>query len=313
MAAEGLTAGLKVGDLLKQAREGYNLTLEQVEQDIKIRVRILDAIERGDFGAINGGLPYITGHTRSYAEYLRLDGDAMISQLRADMGGAPQRRTPELVFPAPANDSPLPNKRLIWGSVAVVLVIMLGGTLLSSWRNGQTVPEVPDTLRQPLSLDRKAMGADVAAKQAAAMSPAAAPVADSEQSMLPAGAIASTVPTPVPDATAAEAPADVAAATPTAEAEPAAEPEVPPLVMKALQDSWMEVRTSEGKVVYSGLLKSGKSLVLREKRNDLLLTTGNAGGIEIYVNGQALPQLGAIGQVKKDISLDPTRLQTQAN
>lgn len=288
---------LKAGDLLRQAREGYGLTLGQVEQDIKIRERILRALENGDFGSISGGLTYITGHTRSYAEYLRLDGDAIIAQLKVDMGVTSQRKTPELVFPAPANDSPVPHKRLIWGSVVVVIVIMLGGTLLSSLHDTarQAVPEVPDALRQPLTLETKTAPADMAAQQAADMSPAAAPVADAPQSMLPAGAIASTVPTPVPDVV----------------PEPA--PEIPPLVMKALQDSWMEVRTTDGKVVYSGLLKSGKSLVLREKRDDLLLTTGNAGGIEIYVNGQALPQLGAVGQVKKDISLDPARLQTQTN
>ncbi len=293
MAAETI----KVGDILKQAREGYNLTLEQVEQDIKIRVRILDALERGEFGAIVGGMPYIIGHARSYADYLRLDTDTVITTLKENMGGIP-KRAPELVFPAPANDSPLPNKRLIWGSVAVVAVIMLGGALLSSWRDGDTIPEVPQTLRQPLTLDTTKPSDENVAQQAAALAPAAAPVSDAAQSMLPAGAIANTVPTPVANA--------VPEAAPAVEAPP-------PLVMKAIQDSWMEVRTSDGKIVYSGLLKSGKSLVLREKRNDLLLTTGNAGGIEIYLNGQALPQMGPVGQVRKNVSLDPAQLQTKLN
>jgi cytoskeleton protein RodZ len=40
----------------------------------------------------------------------------------------------------------------------------------------------------------------------------------------------------------------------------------------------------------------------------LLLTTGNAGGIEISVNGKKLKSLGTVGLVKRDIPLDPKKL-----
>ncbi|MES2729416.1 MAG: RodZ domain-containing protein [Pseudomonadota bacterium] len=303
MAAETL----KVGEILKQAREGYHLTLEQVEQDIKIRTRILDAIERNDFDLITGGMPYVIGHTRSYAEYLRLDGDTIVGHLKQNMGGV-SRRAPELIFPVNAHDSPVPHKKLIWSSVAVVALIMLGGTLISSFQDAPVIPEVPADLRQPPLAQNTPATPDVdPALQAANLAPTAAAVTDAGQGMLPAGAIADGKPvevTPVttPAAESVEAKADVS---------DAAGP--PPLVMKAIQDSWMEVRTADGKVVYSGLLKSGKSLVLREERNDLVLTTGNAGGIEVYVNGQILPQLGDVGQVRKNISLDPSQLQTRLN
>jgi cytoskeleton protein RodZ len=36
--------------------------------------------------------------------------------------------------------------------------------------------------------------------------------------------------------------------------------------------------------------------------------TGNAGGLEIVVDGKPIPPVGAVGAVKRDISLDPERL-----
>jgi cytoskeleton protein RodZ len=41
----------------------------------------------------------------------------------------------------------------------------------------------------------------------------------------------------------------------------------------------------------------------------LMLTTGNAGGIEILVNGTKLKSLGTVGLVKRDIPLDPKKLK----
>jgi cytoskeleton protein RodZ len=41
----------------------------------------------------------------------------------------------------------------------------------------------------------------------------------------------------------------------------------------------------------------------------LTLFTGNAGGVEILLDGRALPALGAVGAVRRNISLDIKALQ----
>ncbi len=319
---------MPVGEILRRERLRYNLTLPQVEQDLKIRIKILEAIETANYTDITGGSPYVIGHTRTYAEYLRLDGDMIVSLLKSQMGGGRQTRRPELSMPIPANDSSAPDRRLLWASAAVIAFIVLGGAILSSVRNSESIPPVPQDLKQPLTLNNNASQTaqtttttQQQAQTAAQVAPSAAPVTGSAgvvaTPMLPASAVASATPTAVPEGT-QQITASNAVTTTDTGAMPAVDPNIPaaqavesipPLVMKAMQDSWMEVRTGDGRVIYSGLLRSGKSLVLREERHDLQLTTGNAGGIEIYVDGQVIAPLGAVGEVKKGISLDPSRLK----
>jgi cytoskeleton protein RodZ len=45
----------------------------------------------------------------------------------------------------------------------------------------------------------------------------------------------------------------------------------------------------------------------------LKLATGNAGGIEIVVNGRALPLLGPMGAVRRDVALDAESLLARAS
>ncbi len=39
-----------------------------------------------------------------------------------------------------------------------------------------------------------------------------------------------------------------------------------------------------------------------------MMTTGNAGGIEILIDGKAIPRLGPIGEIRTNIALDAESL-----
>jgi cytoskeleton protein RodZ len=43
-------------------------------------------------------------------------------------------------------------------------------------------------------------------------------------------------------------------------------------------------------------------------QSGLILATGNAGGLDVLVNGQKAPPLGGVGHVVKRITLEPGRL-----
>ena len=41
----------------------------------------------------------------------------------------------------------------------------------------------------------------------------------------------------------------------------------------------------------------------------LTLLAGNAGGLEVFVDGVAIPRLGPVGAVRRDVPLEPGRLR----
>jgi len=101
------------------------------------------------------------------------------------------------------------------------------------------------------------------------------------------------IPTPHP------APAAIhpAAAPPSA---PAASPK-PSLAIRTTADAWISVIDAKGTPVFSRLMHAGDSWT--PPGPGLLLTTGNAGGTELVVNGIPGPPLGAPGAVVHGVPL----------
>ena len=79
------------------------------------------------------------------------------------------------------------------------------------------------------------------------------------------------------------------------------------IVIRAVSDSWIQVRSPRG-LVASRLMRKGESLPL-PTQDDLELVTGNAGGLRIEVDGTELPAPGKSGEVRRGISLDPDLLK----
>jgi len=75
----------------------------------------------------------------------------------------------------------------------------------------------------------------------------------------------------------------------------------------ASDDCWVQVREMDGQLLLSKLLRKGDVFQV-PNRPGLTLTLGNAGALEISVDGQAVPALGQPGQVRRDINLDPAKL-----
>ncbi|MEH6632597.1 MAG: RodZ domain-containing protein [Halopseudomonas aestusnigri] len=70
----------------------------------------------------------------------------------------------------------------------------------------------------------------------------------------------------------------------------------------AEQDAWIHIVDVSGEAIFSRVLRAG-SVYNVPKREGLLMTTGNAGGIILKVNGKDLPRIGPIGDVKRNIVL----------
>jgi cytoskeleton protein RodZ len=79
------------------------------------------------------------------------------------------------------------------------------------------------------------------------------------------------------------------------------------VVLRAVADSWIQVKGADNDLILTRILRPGDAF-LAPNRDDLWLTTGNAGGLEVLVDGQLMPALGPPGAVRRDIPLSAEAL-----
>lgn len=251
------TTDLSVGEVLRRARMQYNLTILEVEYQLRIKALHLEALEKNDHSRLPGRV-YALGFVRVYSEYLGLDGDKMVALFKKQSGGQTHIRKPELSFPVPDNDSRVPGWPVIVGSVFALLFVMFMWVQANPTQDVlETVPPVPVALKQQLTAPAK--------PEVAAMSPS------------------------------------VVAAVPAPEA--VAE-KIHPVVLKAEQDVWLEIRSADGKSLFSRVLKQGEEYWVPTGQQGLKMTTGNAGGLNVFVQGKPIPKLGGIGDVRRNVDLN---------
>ena len=171
--------------------------------------------------------------------------------------------------------------------------------------------------------------------EAAEAAPAGAPEPEPAAEMAEAGTAAAPEPPTMPDTRAASEPApepdptqvalndtgqpateaaetQIAAVQPAADDEtpaPAAAEEEPRIVVRAKIASWVQVRDdTENQSIMTRLLKVGDVYEV-PNRPGLVLMTGNAGALEITVDGEVVPSIGDPGTVRRHVALEPDRLK----
>lgn len=82
-----------VGTILRQARNRRKVELSEVEAATRIRLRYLRAIEDEEWDVLPGGV-YTRGFIRTYAVFLGLDGDRLVSDYRESV--EPWHRTADV-------------------------------------------------------------------------------------------------------------------------------------------------------------------------------------------------------------------------
>jgi cytoskeleton protein RodZ len=87
------------------------------------------------------------------------------------------------------------------------------------------------------------------------------------------------------------------------------------VVLRATADSWVQVRDKGSNLLFTRVLKPGEHYNVPNQAG-LTLIAGNAGGIDITVDGMNAPSIGEAGRVARNVSLDPDHLlatQSHAN
>ncbi|MEE2932331.1 MAG: RodZ domain-containing protein [Pseudomonadota bacterium] len=80
------------------------------------------------------------------------------------------------------------------------------------------------------------------------------------------------------------------------------------VTIRAISTTWVEIRDQrKGEVLFTRLLYPGDRYLIAN-REGLIMLTGNAGGLEISVDGDIVPSIGPSGAVRRNILLDPDAL-----
>jgi len=298
----------RVGADLAAARERLGCGLAEMSAWLRIRQAYLIALEQGRIDRLPGNA-YALVFLRSYATALGLDPDELSRRFKAE--AAEVGRKPELAFPAP-----LPERGLPAGAVVLLGLVLVVGAYAGWYRLSgdgrlptEAVAPVPARLA-PLAEVPPPVAAKVATATPPARVAAAPPPATTVSpppDRVPAAAPAATDPNLSPSSAAAATP--VPPPTPTNMATGGAAGPQAGLAVRASADSWIQVRDHTGQVLFSRILHAGESWPVPSGQG-LVLTTGNAGGTELVLDGAVTSPLGTPGAVRRDLPLDPDAVKS---
>jgi len=307
----------EIGAMLRRRREEIGQDLVAIASTTHIRLNYLKAIEDGRQRDLPG-TAYMIGYVRTYADYLGFDGNRLITDYHTELAGHRNWVDKRAEPPAPTGvAAALPQVQLTPAMLLAALLV-LGVGIYAAWGYFSAKDEgTAETAR-----------VETAAPEPPVTAPAPTPEAPAKPAIgSPTGAEASAPPpvqpsiaTPENREPAAEdqvpPEAEVASTTDdTVEDEPPAPAEAAPvdakpgkIVVRARLESWVQVTNAKKEAVFSRVLRVGETYIVPDEKG-LTLTTGNAGGIDILVDGKKLKSLGTVGLVKRDIPLDPKKLK----
>ena len=285
--------GMTVGQIFTKARTSQNLDVEQIANYLNIGSAHLDAIEADDKQSLPPQV-YAVGFVRAYADVLGLDSEKMAYLFKVQCYGVKQteeqkaittKRQGETVTAksvlSEKMDSVSPNFAFL-AVIAAGILLIISIVWLLLWliwpndddKNIGMVPDVNDVIvEQSDDIEKESF---VETNQAPPIEPMDVMVRPEEGS--------------------------TAYGAEMLEAD---------LVLKAVEESWVEIRAVQsGKVLMTRTLKTG-DVFYTPKDTDILLTSGNAGGIEVYLDGASLGLLGDKREIVRlrPLSVDALRLQ----
>ena len=251
---------ISLGETLRRERIRQGLELQGVSEITKIGTRMLQAMEHDDLSKLPGGV-FTRSFFKQYAIALGLDPASLDEQLKSLPTGTEEPARSE------ARKTIIPERSHY--SLSDYNSARNNGSLIMSaiW----------------VGLALTASGAVYYWMNRTPSAPSTAPETPLKQ---PAASVRSETPPATP------------VAPPNAEAPLKQETQAAPvdLTLKALEDSWISL-SADGESVFSGQLKATETRSVQAQQR-VKLVAGNAGGLEIQLNGKPLEPIGPRGQVR---------------
>jgi cytoskeleton protein RodZ len=273
-------AKMSVGMEFKRARNRQSLSLDTVARDLNIGKEFLAAIEANDTEHMPEPA-YAIGFVRSYARYLDLDAAEMIVRFKAET--LAKLDSEDMLFPTPIRE-----RRFPVGLLAIICVVV-AGLAYGSWvlytqQGGSPGAGPLDNVAAKTAPSDKG-----AAKKAVAAKPAAAVAAK-----------AATPPVKKTAATVSAPPEN-----PAAKVHASGHQRV---VLRATSSTWIRIRDGRNAILFTRVLREGDQYVVPNKPG-VVVDIGNAGSLQIVLNGKVLKPVGPANMPVYNISLSPDSLR----
>ena len=266
------------GLFLQAARIENKISIEALAAETRIRVEVLRRLEAEEHDHLPDEV-FVKGFIRTYATAVGADVEEALKRYRSS------RAMRELDSSGPATRSPQPKRFWLLVVTAVGAVLLVAGlTLYGYSRLGAPHDESAATARPPAdsppatTIEKLPVETAAPAPRKTIASPPK-PVdeaPDTAKAETPAAA-------PEPRATAVESPP------------PPSNPKQFQLDIKAIEDTWLKVIIDDQQAEEI-MLKPGDTRQM-EARNHFNLLIGNAGGVELQLNGSPVEVSGKSGQV----------------
>lgn len=331
------------GEMLRAARIQRGVGLEEISAAINVRVGQLRAIEEGDVDALPG-MTYATGFVKSYAAHLKLNTAEIVQKFKAEQGvSSATAPVQNLYMPEPLAEGPRPNFFILGVAGFFVFLVLAAWAVLSGGQDVEVSDSIPvaPVVGTMTGIAPNTSSTTVPATGTKLSDSAPPPVQPVVQDAVtpPPVIAATTAPDDVPEVVApeeaiqekAESKGPVllpvkpdrdamrrqaARATEqavTSEDTPAPAPIVvrrgkTRVVLTAAQASWLEITTASGETIVEKVLRPGEQFAVPDQP-DLKLSTSNAGGLEVSVDGVTVQSLGQRGEIVSGVKLDPELLK----
>ncbi len=286
-----------IGQTLREAREAKELSLSDIASLLRIREAHLAALEADDYDSLPGKV-YAIGFIRTYGNYLGLDASELIDRYK---GMSPDRVIEEPIYDVADEDEAMSPALKITAGVVLVLVVYLAWLFAGTPSEGIAVTQPAPQVVEATEDEAPAVAAEgqdnllpetlIVAEEApeGRTDPVeAAPIAVPEQVE------------PIAEAEIAVA-SETAAGAAVAQGAPSVSNDV--IQIRAKRRTWMRIENSEGKVLFSSIIKKDDSFELDTSKT-YFLATRDAGALEFVINDIAGSSVGRRGQILTKRRLD---------
>jgi len=140
-----IISGETVGWKLRKARRKLKLTVEQAEEETKVRAKYLKAIEADDWKAFPSRI-YVLGFVRRYSEFLGLSSKEVLAEFKDQFDNFTVSKGLETLSKRKTEKpSVIITPRLIYATLAILAVVFVIGYMIFAISKFSKPPEIEIT------------------------------------------------------------------------------------------------------------------------------------------------------------------------